>query len=453
MNPILPKLVARWLGLALRLALGVVASGCGRSAPPSPSPADGHAGRGATSADAGGPAEGGSHAAHAPTASSALAVDGPPAPTGAHAGHQGAGPSASVPAPEGHPPVPAGGPPSGYAKVPLDPQRVAAMNLTTAAVEERDIAKTVRTVGVVASDERRTSHVHAKVRGFIEGLRVGFVGQEVKRGQALCAIYSQDVFAAELEFLALLEGTPPPRAGGAFADMERRAREQVVSAARRRLSLWDVPRGEIERLERTREPRRTFTLASPQAGVVVAKQALDGTFVEPSMELYVISDLSKVWVLVDVYEADVSMVQVGQEARLSFAGLEGQSVTTKATFVAPTLDEATRTLKIRFEIDNPDRKLRPGTFATAEMDLSLGRGLTVPESAVIRTGQRDLVFVVHGEHAEPRELRVGALVGGHYRVHAGLTAGERVATGAQFLLDSESRLRATSAPGGAHAGH
>jgi Cu(I)/Ag(I) efflux system membrane fusion protein len=361
--------------------------------------------------------------------------------------------TSSVLEPPEDPPTPATGSPPGYAHVPLDRQTVGALNLTSVVVEERALAKTVRTVGVVAPDERRTSHVHAKVRGFIEGIRVDFVGQEVKRGQALLSIYSQEVLAAELEFVALLEAAPPPKSGGVFADMERRTREQVVAAARRRLSLWDVPRAEIERLERTREPRRTFTLASPQKGVVVAKQALDGTYVEPATELYTITDLSKVWVLVDIYEADVPMVELGQEARLSFAGLEGKSVTAKATFVAPTLDEATRTLKIRYEVDNPDRKLRPGTFATAEIDLSLGRGLTVPESAVIRTGQRDLVFVVHDEHAEPREVRVGALIGGQYRVQAGLVAGERVATGAQFLLDSESRLRATSAPGGAHAGH
>jgi len=394
------------------------------------------AGAGCGRSHASQPPHGDEHAGHAK-----------PARTG-HEGHS----ATSMP---GRLEQPAQGPgaPSGYAHVPLDPQRVGAMNLTTTVVEERDLAKTVRTVGVVAPDERRTSHVHAKVRGFIEGIQVGFIGQEVKRGQPLFSIYSQDVLAAELEFVALLEGTPPPRAGGAFADMERRTREQVVAAARRRLSLWDVPRGEIERLERTREPRRTFTLTSPQSGVVVAKQALDGTYVEPSMELYVITNLSKVWVWVDVYEADASMVQLGQVARLAFAGLEGKSISAKAAFVAPTVDEATRTLKVRFEVDNPDRKLRPGTFATAEMDLSLGRALTVPEDAVIRTGQRDLVFVVYGEHAEPREVRLGALVGGHYRVQGGLEAGERVATGAQFLLDSESRLRATSAPGGGHAGH
>jgi Cu(I)/Ag(I) efflux system membrane fusion protein len=327
------------------------------------------------------------------------------------------------------------------------------MNLTTAVVEERDFTKTLRTVGVVAADDTRTSHVHSKVRGWIEAVSVAYVGQKVRRGQALCAIYSQDVYASQLELIGLLERTPRTPLSGPFADAERRAQEQVIAAARRRLGLWDVSPAEIERLERTREPRRTFTLSAPRAGIVVAKQALAGMFIDPSVELYMLSDLSRVWVLVDVYEGDAPFVHVGDKAKLSFAGNPDKTLEALASFVAPVLDEATRTLKVRYELDNKDGTLRPGTFATAEMILPMGRSLAVPESAVIRTGERAIVFVVHGEGLEPREIKLGGLVGDMYRVAAGLSTGDRVATGAQFLLDSESRLRATSMPGGGHAGH
>ncbi|MCC6553984.1 MAG: efflux RND transporter periplasmic adaptor subunit [Polyangiaceae bacterium] len=380
-----------------------------------------------------------------------------------HAAHRGAeakdaGPHAAHPQAEakdaGAPQAGGGGAaplPSGYAAVTIEPPAAQALRLTTAPVEERELTKTIRTVGVVAPDETRTSHVHAKIRGFIEDIAVAFVGQEVRRGQVLCSIYSQEVLAAKLEFLSILDRTPArPEAGGAFEGLERRAQAQMLDAARRRLRLWDVPAAEIAAMERTREVQRTFSLLSPRAGVVLAKNALQGLFVDPAVELYLISDLSRVWVLIDVYEADAAAVGVGDEAKLSVAGIDSP-IAAKAAFVAPTLDEATRTLEVRFELDNEDGKLRPGAFATAELEIELGRGLAVPETAILRTGERAIAFVVHDAHVEPREVRLGPLVGGVYRVDAGLRAGEQVATGAQFLLDSESRLRSTEQPRGAHA--
>ena len=388
-------------------------------------------------------------------------------PRGSSASHEGhASPPASAPlsahaAHEGHPDA---GLPSGYAPVTLGPAQAAALGVRIVPVEERHFARTVRTQGVVALDETRTSHVHAKIRGWIEGIHVDFVGKKVTAGQPLCAIYSQEVHAAEIEFLSVLERVRTrPAATGEFAQAEARAQEQLLEAARRRLSLWDVPRAEIERLERTREARRTFPLLAPRSGVVVDKQALEGMFVDPSTELYTVSDLSKVWVLADIYEADVPHVHVGDLAHLTIEGVDA-SVDAKVAFLPPTIDEATRTLKARFDLKNPEGRLRPGSFVNVAMELGVAHGLSVPESAVIRTGTRNVVFIAHGErgeapggghqalHLEPREARLGPLVSGHYRVEEGLSAGDRVAVGAQFLLDSESRLRATGG-GGGHAGH
>ena len=355
--------------------------------------------------------------------------------SGAHAGHAGAGK-----------------PPPGYAPLTIDPARAGGLQLATAPVEQRAFTKVLRTVGVVTLDETRSAHVHSKVRGWIDGIHVNFVGRKVSAGEPLCSIYSQDVYAAEIEFLSILERTSPRPVGtGPLTHVVER--DPLLAASRRRLALWDVPESEIARLETTREPRRTFPLLAPRAGTVFAKEAIEGMFVDPSIELYTLSDISKIWVLVDVYEADVPYVHVGDWARLKIEGIEAP-IEAKVAFLYPTIDEATRTLKARFVLDNRAGRIRPGAFVSVAMDLRLGSGLEIPESGVIRTGARSLVFVVHGEHGEhfePREVTLGPLIGDHYRIDEGLSVGERVAVGAQFLLDSESRLRASSAPGGGHA--
>lgn len=354
-----------------------------------------------------------------------------------HAGH--AAPAvATAPAADPHAGHGAPSTPEGFAPVALEPAQAAAMGLTTAVVGERDFSRKLRTVGVVTVDETRTAHVHARVRGFIEGFHVQYVGSKVRKGQPLVSLYSQEVYAAQLE-LASIARSPIKS-------------PELLDAARKRLALWEVPRSLIEQVEATGEPQRTFPVRSPRTGVVVAKQAFDGLFIDPSLELYTIADLSRVWVLADIYEADVAAVKPGSTARLTIEG-QRTPVTAKVAFLYPTIDEPTRTRKARFEVGNPDGALLPGAFVTVELELAVGRGLAVPESAVIRTGERAIAFVVHGTHAEPREVTLGPLVGDHYRVEAGLAAGERVATGAQFLLDSESRLRATSGAGGGHAGH
>lgn len=314
----------------------------------------------------------------------------------------------------------------------LDPAQVGAIGLASAAVEQRDLTRTVRTVGVVGFDETRTTHVHAKVRGFIETIQANYVGRVVRAGQPLLSIYSQEVYAAESELVGLAD---------------RPKDDPLVTAARRRLALWDVPKSEIARLESSREPSRTFSLIAPRSGTIVAKAAIEGTFVEPSTELYTLSDLSKLWVVVDLYERDAPYVHLGDHAKLTIEG-QGAPLDATVAFLAPTIDESTRTLKGRFVVDNRDGRLRPGAFVSAEMTIAMGTGLTIPESAVIRTGTRSIVFIVHGTHIQPREITLGPSSGDLYRVESGLKAGERVATGAQFLLDSESRLRASSAAGG-----
>ncbi len=332
--------------------------------------------------------------------------------------------------------------PTGFAPVALTPAQATAMGVTSELVSERDFTRQIRTVGMVTVDETRTAHVHTRVRGWIEGFHVKYVGRKVRAGEPLVSIYSQEVYAAQLELTSLLRS--PARSPARSPEL--------LDATRLRFGLWEVPKRVIAKVEETGEPQRTFPVLSPRSGVVVAKQAFEGLFVDPSLELYTISDLSRVWVLADVYEADVSYVKVGSVARLTVEG-HPDPVTAKVAFLSPTIEESTRTRKVRFELANPEGSLLPGAFVTLQLEVSGGHGLAVPESSVIRTGARAIVFVLDGEHAEPREIKLGPLVGEHYKVDGGLRDGERVATGAQFLLDSESRLRATSAPGGGHAGH
>lgn len=349
--------------------------------------------------------------------------------------------------------------PSGYAPITIDPSRVGPLGLATAKIEELAFNKKLRAVGLVTFDETKTSHVHAKVKGFIEALPADFIGKPVQRGAVLAAIYSQAILAAQFEHVALMK---EPRAlfeDSALGDVEGKSWSKIIEASRKRLLLWDMPRAQIDRLEKTLEPQRTFPIIAPRAGTLVAKQAVLGNYVEPGAELFTISDLSSLWVLVDIYEADVGQVAIGREAKLTIEGTPDQIIA-KISFVSPTIDESTRTLKVRLELPNPGGLLKPGAFATAELDLPLGRGVGLPESSVIRTGTRNMVFVVHTmpdgtAHIVPREVAIGPLVSGYFRVSSGVAVGEVVATGAQFLIDSESRLKATTgaAPAGGHGGH
>jgi Cu(I)/Ag(I) efflux system membrane fusion protein len=344
--------------------------------------------------------------------------------------------------------------PTGFAKFDIEPGREVGMGLALAAVEERQFQRTVRTTGVVSLDETQTSHVHSKVRGWIERVYVDFVGKKVVAGTPLCEIYSQEVYAAQLEFLSVIDQTRSRSpTTGAFAEAERAATEKLAAAARRRLSLWDVPSAQIEKLEQSGQPQRTFTLTAPRSGIVVSRQAIAGMFIDPGTELYVVSDVSKLWVLADIYATDVPWMKLGTPASLSIEGMGSQPRTATVSFLPPTIEEATRTLKVRFDLDNRDGHLRPGAFATVELRVDLGSSLSIPEDAVIHAGNREIAFVVVGTSVEPRAVSLGPVVDGYYRVESGVVQGESVAVGAQFLIDSESRLRATSSPGTGHVGH
>lgn len=301
------------------------------------------------------------------------------------------------------------------------------MGLTTAVVKEQTFRRQIRTIGVVTADEGRTTHVHARVRGWIQSVHVQRIGQRVTKGAPLASLYSEEVHAAQLELVALKRS--------------RSASPQLLEQVRKRLALWEVPQSIVDQVERTGEPERTFPLLATRSGVIVGMQAFEGALVDPARELYTITDLSHIRVLADIDEADAAEVGIGSEATITIDGLPAP-MTAKVAFLSPTFNDPASMLKARFDLSNPAGAIMPGAFATVELVLDLGRGLALPERAIIRTDTRSIVFVIHPTYAEPREVKLGARFEDMYRVESGLEAGAYVATGAQLLLDSESRLRA-----------
>jgi membrane fusion protein, copper/silver efflux system len=329
---------------------------------------------------------------------------------------------------------------TGRATVVLTPERRQVLGLRSEPVAEKQLFRTLRTVGRVAVDERRLHHIHVKYDGYVEELFVDFTGKYVSDGEPLLAIYSPDLVATQQEYLLALRARRELTRGGAAV---AQAGEGLLEAARQRLLFWDIRPEDIERLEQTGEVMRALRVYAEHGGYVVQKMAYHGMRVTPADTLYDIADLTHLWVLADVYESDLPLVRLGMRGELSVPYLPGRSWTGAVTYVAPTVEEQTRTVKVRLEVENQGDLLKPDMFADVVLKADLGRGVALPESAVIDTGERRLVFVDGPDgRLEPREVALGAKVGSEYQVLTGLVPGERVATSANFLLDSESSLKA-----------
>ncbi|HET7292670.1 MAG TPA: efflux RND transporter periplasmic adaptor subunit [Vicinamibacteria bacterium] len=331
-------------------------------------------------------------------------------------------------------------PVAGRASVALTPERRQILGLRTEAVAEKRLYRTLRTVGRVAVDERRLHHVHVKYDGYVEQLFVDFTGKYVRAGEPLLGIYSPDLVATQQEYLLAFRARRELLRGG--ADLAQGS-QGLLEAARQRLLFWDIRPEDITRLETTGEVMRALRVYAEHGGYVVQKMAYHGMRVTPADTLYDIADLSHLWVLADVYESDLPLVRLGMRGELSVPYLPGQSWSGAVTYIAPTVEEQTRTVKVRLEVENEGDVLKPDMFADVVLKADLGQGLALPEGAVIDTGERKLVFVDAPDgHLEPREVQLGAKVGSEFQVLAGLAKGERVATSANFLLDSESSLKA-----------
>jgi Cu(I)/Ag(I) efflux system membrane fusion protein len=321
----------------------------------------------------------------------------------------------------------------------LTPQQLHQFGVTFGSAEMRVLTSEVRATGAVTVDETRVVQVAPRFSGFAERLYVNFTGQPVRRGAPLLEIYSPELVAAQQELLlarrlerTLDESAVPGAPGG---------RSGMLAAARQRLALWDITEAQIDQVLRTGRVRRTMTLYSPASGVVTGKQVVQGQAVPAGMPLYTIADLSQVWIDVELREADAAAVRIGSGADIELAALPGRTLRGRVSFIHPTVDAATRTVRARVTVTNADMMLKPGMYATVRLSSPTRRALTVPTTAVIRTGQRNVVFVDMGaDGLMPHEVEIGRVTGDYTEILAGIEPGQRVVTSAQYLLESESNL-------------
>lgn len=324
--------------------------------------------------------------------------------------------------------------------VTIPEERLQAVGVKYGSVARRPLEKIIRTVGRVAVDERRLAKVTIKFHGWIERLFVSATGDPVKKGQELFTIYSPDLVATQEEYLLALQGRK--QLGESEFPEVARSSQDLLEATRHRLHLWDITEDHILDLERTKQVTKTLPIHSPITGTVIRKEVLQGTHVEPGEELYTIADLSHVWILADIYEYELSFVKKGQKAAVTLSYDPGSVLTGHVGFVYPTLDPKTRTAKVRFELDNADEKLKPDMYANVELRVSLGTKLAIPQEAVIESGQKQVVFLHQdGGKLEPRVIKTGVRTGEWSEVLEGLQEGEHIVTSANFLIDSESRLK------------
>ena len=313
------------------------------------------------------------------------------------------------------------------ATISIDPVTIQNMGIRVGTVVRGPLRRTVRTVGNIVPNETALTDVTTKFTGWIEKLYVDSTGKEVKKGDPLFDIYSPDLYSAQNEFLLALNGA---------ANMKQ--------SALTRLKYFDVPDEQVAELEKTRQITKTLQIKAPADGVVLEKMVIEGQMVEAGMKLYQLADLSIVWLQSQVYEQDLAYVRLGQEAVAMLSYLPGRKFHGRVTYLYPTVDEKTRTAQVRMEFHNPGLFLKPGMFATVELQAELEpSALLVPDTAVLRSGEKATAFVaLAGGKFDPRTVTLGPRGENNmYQVLSGLKEGERVVTSGQFMLDSESQLR------------
>jgi len=311
----------------------------------------------------------------------------------------------------------------------------------------RTLDKEIRTVGMVTLDESKIYNVQIKFSGWIDRVFIDYKWQHVNIGQPLFSIYSPELVTAQEEYLLAIK-SKNILSDSQFADISRGA-NSLLESSRRRLELLDVSEDQIKELERTGKVKTNLTVYSPVKGHVALKNAFENMYVEPNTVLYKIADHTTAWVQVDIYENEIPLVKLGEKATMTLASFPGEVFEGDVTFIWPHIDPETRTVKARLEFPNPDLKLLPEMYADVIFDIPIGEKLTIPTSAVLRTGKQDVVFVDKGNGIfEIRRVQLGQKTGSYYEVLRGLKKGERVVSRANFLIDAESKVQAAIATWG-----
>jgi RND family efflux transporter MFP subunit len=324
----------------------------------------------------------------------------------------------------------------------ISPARQQLIGVRTAEVKRQSVGETTRTVGTLAYDETRITEIHPKVTGWVNKVYADYVGKSVRRGQPLFDVYSQTVVATENELIVALRAqrqlSPNVQA------YDRSSTDLQVSATRSRLLQWDVPAATIDEIERTGTTQKYLTFVSPFDGIVLERNVYSGRYINPDQATYKIADLSTIWALGEIFEYEAPQVHVGQTVQVEFPyGQSSRAIEGKISFIAPNVDPQTRRVKIRAEVPNPRLELKAETFITIVIRGHASEMLLVSKEAIIDTGSRRYAFLALPDgYFEPRTVDVGTAVGDYYPVNGGLAAGDRVVTSAQFLVDSESNLKA-----------
>ncbi|HUR33017.1 MAG TPA: efflux RND transporter periplasmic adaptor subunit [Vicinamibacterales bacterium] len=325
----------------------------------------------------------------------------------------------------------------------IAPERQQLIGVTFATAEWDESARGLRTVGKVTYDETRVAHVHPRIEGWIEKVFVDFTGDLVKKGQPMLTVYSPEMLASQQELLLAVRARDL-LAANPLASASRHG-ESLLDAARRRLLLWDLSPEQIQQVLDTGEPVHSVTLHAPASGFVLERAAFPNQKVTPDSDLYTIADLSRIWIMADVFESDIAGVHVGTQAYLSFPYPGATPVGARVTYIQPQVDPTTRTVKVRLEAPNASIALKPEMFVNVEFGLAAAKRLTVPADAVLDSGERQTVFVDLGEgYLEPRPVVAGERTGNRIAIVSGLRPGERVVASGTFLVDSESQLRAAA---------
>jgi Cu(I)/Ag(I) efflux system membrane fusion protein len=338
----------------------------------------------------------------------------------------------------------------------ISPEKQQLIGVKTAAAQVLPLTKTIRTVGLVEYDQRRLRTINTKVEGWVEKLYVNFTGIYVKKGEPVADIYSPELWATQQEFINVVRWAKQASAKNDGQTMQTAAQagepdvsamidrdaRSLVEAARHRLKLFDISDAQIRKIEESEKPIRDLTIYSPCSGYVLQKNVSQGTRVMTGADLLDVADLSTVWITADIYEYEMPLVKVGDNAVVQLSYFPGRQFSTRIDYIYPTLQGETRTLKARFILPNEGGRLKPQMFTNVEMKIGLGKRLAVPSDGVINTGVRQVVYVDKGNGIfEPREVLTGVRTDKLVEITAGLKAGEKIASAANFLIDSEAKLK------------
>ncbi|TWH52120.1 efflux RND transporter periplasmic adaptor subunit [Sporomusa sp. KB1] len=331
--------------------------------------------------------------------------------------------------------------------VTLDAKARQLAGVQTAQAIVKPLAKEIKTTGKIAMNESGRTYITSRVEGRVDELYVTADGETIAPGQAIAAVYSPTYIAAQEEYLLTLENVQKLKnAGKDIVQLNK----SLLTASRRKLQLLNVPDSDITHLEHTRQINDHMTIYAQFGGTVLEKQVLPGAFIMPGDKLYSLSDLSTVWLYADIYEKDIAGIKPGQPVLVNSGAYPGETFTGQVTFINPVLDDATRTVKVRVSMENSSGKLKPNMFVNANVQIPLGDSLVIPESSILDTGSRKIVFVAQSEDTfVKRDVVTGQYADGYVQILSGLQPGETVVTAATFLIDSQTKLGGF----GSHAGH